>query len=79
MVPHLVHPQVIVRIQDPTAKDDRRQMAFARGPEGNNDPLFTRGQKRLVEIFYDRRIKNCGRFNGILHGGVRADQQFFMF
>ncbi len=50
-------------------------MAFARGPQAQNEPQRTRGQVRLVRVRHDRGIEQRRGFERILVTEIRAEQQ----
>ena len=64
---------LIVRINDPGAKGDRRNVTFARGSQTKNESQSTRGQIGLVGVRNDGWIKQRSGFERIFGKEVGAD------
>ena len=70
--------QVAVGVNNAAPEGDGRDMAFARGPEADNDPFLTVRQVPLVGIFNNGRVEECSRFDGVLLGEIGAYDDFLV-
>ncbi len=66
-------------IKQPGAKRDRGDVAFARGPEAQDEPQRAGRQVRLVRMRHDRRIEQRGGFERILVTKIGAEQELPFF
>ena len=66
---------VALAVQEAGAKSDRGDVAFARGPQTQDESQRARRKVRLVRVRHDRGIEQRRRFEGILVAEIRAKQQ----
>ena len=70
-----VEADIAVVAEDAAAEDDRRNVAFAGGPQAHQEADRPGGQVVLVGMLDDGRVEQGRRLDGVLHREVRAEQQ----
>ncbi len=67
------------RVEEPGAEGDRRDMAFARRPQAQDEAQGAGRKVRLVRMQHDRGVEQGGGFERILVSEIGREQQFPLF
>ena len=70
-----IEEDIVVDIDNPAAKLDGGDVAFAGGSEAHNEPAGAFRIRLLARNLNDRGIEQCRRLHRVFRGKVRADQQ----